>query len=72
METGTRTVRLNGERRSIRATTVAELLRELGYLAERGGLAVALNGGVVPRSEWATALLRGEDEVDVVTAVQGG
>jgi len=36
------------------------------------GVAVARNAGVVPRSQWhATALAEGDD-VELVTAVQGG
>lgn len=36
------------------------------------GVAVAVNGAVVPRSAWATTALRDGDAVEVVTAVQGG
>ncbi|MCR4489888.1 sulfur carrier protein ThiS, partial [Micrococcus luteus] len=38
----------------------------------RLGVAVAVGGEVVPRSAWATRALAAGDEVDVVTAVQGG
>ncbi|MDT5031535.1 MAG: sulfur carrier protein [Actinoplanes sp.] len=36
------------------------------------GVAVAVNGEVVPRSTWATASLRDGDRVEVLTAAQGG
>lgn len=36
------------------------------------GLAVALNGLVVPRSAWETTLLHENDVVDVLTAFVGG
>ena len=36
------------------------------------GVAVAVNGEVVPRSTWATAGLRDGDRVEVLTAAQGG
>jgi sulfur carrier protein len=36
------------------------------------GVAVAVNGEVVPRSAWATAGLRDGDRVEVLTAAQGG
>jgi sulfur carrier protein len=36
------------------------------------GVAAAVNGEVVPRRAWAGAVLRDGDQVDVVTAVQGG
>lgn len=36
------------------------------------GLAVAVNGEVVPRSQWDTHTLNAEDNVDVLTAFVGG
>lgn len=36
------------------------------------GLAVARNGELVPRSRWAAVLLKEADQLDLVTAVQGG
>ncbi len=38
----------------------------------RTGIAVALNGEVVPRGSWADTAVSSGDRVDVVTAVQGG
>ncbi|GAB2752645.1 sulfur carrier protein ThiS [Nocardioides pakistanensis] len=36
------------------------------------GLAVALNGAVVPSGSWATTSLSEDDAVELVTAHQGG
>ncbi|WP_460798214.1 sulfur carrier protein ThiS [Microbacterium sp. GXF0217] len=36
------------------------------------GIAVAVNQAVVPRSRWSSAALAAGDEVEVLTAVQGG
>ena len=36
------------------------------------GVAVALNGVVVPRSSWGDTTLADDDSVEVLTAVQGG
>ena len=36
------------------------------------GVAVAVNGAVVPRSTWASAPLAEDDRVEVLTAAQGG
>lgn len=41
-------------------------------LAERRGIAVAVNDEVVPRSEWDSTGFADGDRVDVLTAVQGG
>jgi sulfur carrier protein len=38
----------------------------------RRGVAVAVNGTVVPRSTWATEQLADGDNVEVLTATQGG
>jgi sulfur carrier protein len=38
----------------------------------RRGVAVAINGEVVPRSTWATVPLADGDAVEVLTATQGG
>jgi sulfur carrier protein len=39
---------------------------------ERRGIAVAVNGEVVPRSAWPQTTFRGGDRVEVLTAAQGG
>lgn len=36
------------------------------------GVAVAVNGTVVPRGRWPQTVLTEADEVEVLTAVQGG
>jgi sulfur carrier protein len=51
--------------------TVAGLLRELAQ-AERKGIAVAVNGAVVARAEWAKRALAADDRVLVIQATQGG
>ncbi len=64
-------VRLNGEPRELPdGATVAQAVAELTALAT--GVAAAVNGDVVPRGSWAGTLLRPGDQVEVVTAVQGG
>jgi len=50
--------------------TVADVLRRLG--APDVGVAVACRGEVVPRASWAATEVRDGDEIDVLTAVQGG
>ncbi|WP_026929493.1 sulfur carrier protein ThiS [Glycomyces tenuis] len=61
-------IELNGRaRHDVR--TIAEAVAAVTE-AERG-IAVALNGEVVPRSEWDRPLADG-DTVEVLTATQGG
>ena len=65
------TVVVNGEPREVRAdATVADVVRSLTD-AERG-VAVALDGEVVPRSEWETTPLADGRRIEVLRAVQGG
>lgn len=40
--------------------------------SQPSGVAAAVNGEVVPRRTWAGAALRDGDQVEIVTAVQGG
>ena len=66
------TVRVNGELRELSGATLAAVLAEMGYALERKGTAVAVNGTVVPRVRWGEQSLAGGDEIEVVSAVQGG
>ena len=52
-------------------SAVADIVRDLAPGAVRG-IAVAVNGGIVPRAEWPTFTLHDGDSVEVLTAVQGG
>ena len=64
---------LNGERRALpEGATVADAVRASGAAEGGRGVAVALDGEVVPRGEWATAPLGDHARVEVLQAVQGG
>ncbi len=64
-------VTLNGEPREVPpGTTVAQLVSQL--TDQTAGVAAALNGEVLPRRAWAGTPLADRDQVEVVTAVQGG
>ena len=62
-------ITLNGEATSTNATTVEALVAEVG--APVDGTAVAIDGEVVPRSQWGRKLVDG-CSADILTAVQGG
>jgi len=66
------TVRLNGSEQDVAAATVAELVAELRIAGAPRGLAVAVNGAVVPRASWTARDLAAGDEIEVVRATQGG
>ncbi|MGD9525374.1 sulfur carrier protein ThiS [Pseudonocardia sp.] len=62
---------INGERRELPdGATVADALDALG--APRTGVAVAVDGTVVPRAAWPGQALTEGTRVEVLTAVQGG
>ncbi|MFD2765666.1 sulfur carrier protein ThiS [Micromonospora eburnea] len=62
---------VNGAGRTVPGgATVADLVREV--TDQRRGLAVAVNGEVVPRGGWAATRLRDGDRVEVLSAAQGG
>ncbi len=63
-------IQLNGEQREVSATTVAELVIELGL--EKRMLAVELNLEVVPKSEYADRKLNDDDRLEVVHMIGGG
>jgi sulfur carrier protein len=65
------TVLVNGEPRElVDGTNVADVVRTLTE-AERG-VAVAIDGEVVPRSVWSATALADGQRVEVLRAVQGG
>lgn len=62
---------INGKPRQVDAdATLAAVLREYG-VPDRG-VAVALDGAVVPRAAWPATELHPEAAIEVLTAVQGG
>lgn len=66
-------IRVNGEAQPCPAgLTVAALALSHGIAAEARGVAVALNGAVVPRGRWGETPLAAGDTVDIVRAFQGG
>jgi sulfur carrier protein len=67
------TVIVNGQPTPVeQGQTVAGLLTSLGHPPAGPGIAVALNGEVVPRSAWASTGLGDDDRLEVLGASQGG
>ncbi|MET3945248.1 sulfur carrier protein ThiS [Corynebacterium mucifaciens] len=62
-------ITLNGAATTTDAATVEALVAEVGAPAD--GTAVAIDGEVVPRSQWGRELHDG-CSADILTAVQGG
>ena len=52
--------------------TVAAALAQLGVGPRQRGVAVAVDGDVVPRGRWESFVLGADARVEVLTAMQGG
>lgn len=65
-------LKVNGAAERLAVATVADLVGAKGLDALQKGIAVALNGTVVPRRAWADTPLAAGDAVEIITAKQGG
>lgn len=63
---------INGESEPLVAATLQALLDEKAVDTGQRGIAVALNGAVVPRAAWGNTALRPGDSIEIVRARQGG
>jgi len=66
-------VELNGRPEKLPdGATVADAVKVVGVDGEPRGVAVAVDGEVVRRTDWGTTTLTDKQAVEVVRAVQGG
>jgi sulfur carrier protein len=65
-------IRINGESEPLGAATLEALLAEKAVDSGQRGIAVALNGAVVPRAAWRETRLKPGDSIEIVRAKQGG
>jgi sulfur carrier protein len=64
---------VNGQGSDVRAgETVMAVLARLGLEADARGVAVAVDGEVVPRATWGSFVLSADAHIEVLTAMQGG
>lgn len=66
------TISVNGVLQPLNNLKLFKLLEENGVDGRKGGVAVALNGEVVPRGDWAQTSLKSDDKVEIVQIVRGG
>ena len=66
------TITLNGENVPMTSPDIRALLAEKGIESDRGGVAVAVNGAVVPRMEWGQTPIKPNDQIEIVHIVRGG
>jgi sulfur carrier protein len=65
-------ITINGERRELHEGATIEAAVRAAGAPDGRGVAVALDGEVVPRREWAITEIRDGQQVEVLRAVQGG
>ena len=66
-------VLINGERRRLPDGATLELaVREAGAPEGGRGVAVAVDGQVIPRGDWPATRLSDGQRVEILNAVQGG
>jgi sulfur carrier protein len=65
-------IRVNGQDEPLAVATLAALLEEKAVDTGQRGIAVALNGAIVPRAAWPQTKLSAGDSVEIVRARQGG
>jgi sulfur carrier protein len=71
-ETQAASIRVNGQPEPLAAVTLAALIAAKAIDVGQRGIAVALNGAVVPRAAWPQTTLHAGDSVEIVRARQGG
>jgi sulfur carrier protein len=65
-------IRVNGKVEPLAVATLSALLLEKEIACDARGVAVAINGTVVPRAAWPATRLAAGDEIEIVRARQGG
>jgi sulfur carrier protein len=66
-------ITVNGEPAALDAgARIADVLDALGVEPGRRGVAIAVDGEVVPRTRWDSTTLPAGARVEVVQAIQGG
>lgn len=63
-------IRVNGENQEYESESVEQLLRRL--LIETRGVAVAIDGEIVRKSDWSDKRVEDGNVIEIVTAVAGG
>jgi len=66
------TIQINGRSEPLAAASIAALLEAKADEIPPRGIAIAVNGSVVPRASWPTTPLNDGDRVEIVRVMQGG
>ena len=72
MSEQTTLITVNGEPVALSGEGIRALLAEKGIDETQGGVAIAINGEVVPRGDWDQTPLKSNDKIEIVHIVRGG
>lgn len=61
---------INGEHTAVAATTLEQLVIELGFQGKR--IAIEMDGQLITKSRHATTLLTDDAKIEIIHAVGGG
>jgi sulfur carrier protein len=64
-------VQINGVKQDVSSNSNVSSLLALHSISVQG-IAVAVNGTVVPKTSWSTHVLQSEDKITIIQATQGG
>jgi sulfur carrier protein len=67
-----KTITINGDTLPYAPQPLAEYLAVRKITAQTGGIAVAINDRVIPRTAWATTTPTPNDRIEIITAIGGG
>ena len=62
----------NGEPVTVDNNCSLQFLMEIKGLHLKKGIAAAVNNTVIPKTEWASCALHQNDNILIITAIQGG
>lgn len=61
---------INGERTAVAATTLEQLVIELGFQGKR--IAIEMDGQLITKSKHANTMLADDTKIEIIHAVGGG
>lgn len=63
---------VNGKEIITEVQDLISLLKSLNIDIKRKGIAIAINGEVIPRNEWEKIKIKEKDKIEIVHIVVGG
>lgn len=66
-------IKINGEESLLDSNlNISGFIKKQLNGKEPRGIAVAVNSSIIPKSKWDETIINENDEIEIVTAVQGG